>query len=47
MTGIYDLLSEEAVKKAVIDTVPKRFTDLNVKAFEMGLEAGKNAKPEG
>ena len=46
MTGIFDLLSEEAVKKAVIDTVPKRFTDLNVKAFEMGLEAGRNAKPE-
>ena len=46
ITGIYDLLSADAVKKAVIDSVPKRFTELNVKAFERGLEAGKNARPE-
>jgi len=46
VTGIYDLFDEEAVKKAVIDSVPKRFTDLNINAFEKGLEAGKNAKPE-
>ncbi len=46
MTGIYDLLDKEAVKKAVIDSVPKRFTDLNINAFEKGYEAGKNARPE-
>ena len=46
MTGIYDLLDPEAVKKAVIDSVPKRFTQLNVNAFEQGLEAGRNAKNE-
>ena len=46
MTGIYDLLDAEAVKKAVIDSVPKRFTDLNINAFEKGYEAGKNARPE-
>jgi len=46
ITGIYDLLSPEAVKKAVIDSVPKRFTELNVKAFEKGLEAGRNARAE-
>ena len=46
LTGIFDLLDAEAVKKAVIDSVPKRFTELNVTAFEKGLEAGKNAKPE-
>jgi 2-oxoglutarate ferredoxin oxidoreductase subunit gamma len=46
VTGIYDMLSPEAVKKAVIDSVPKRFTELNVKAFEKGFEVGKNARPE-
>ncbi|MBI5001413.1 MAG: 2-oxoacid:acceptor oxidoreductase family protein [Euryarchaeota archaeon] len=46
ITGVYDMLSPDAVKKAVMDSVPKRFRDLNVKAFEMGLEAGKNARPE-
>lgn len=42
-TSIFGLLEPEAVKKAVIDSVPSRFRDLNVKAFEKGLEAGKNA----
>ena len=46
ITGIYDLLDPEAVKKAVVDSVPKRFTELNIKAFEKGFEAGKNAKLE-
>lgn len=46
VTGIVDLLDPEAVKKAVIDSVPKRFTELNINAFERGLEAGKNARPE-
>lgn len=46
ITGIYDLLPPEAVKKAVIDSVPKRFTDLNINAFEKGFEAGRNARLE-
>jgi len=45
-TSIFKLLKPEAVKESVIDSVPKRFTDLNVKAFERGLEAGKNALKE-
>ena len=45
-TSIYGLLKPEAVKESVIDSVPKRFTELNVKAFERGLEAGKNALKE-
>lgn len=44
--SIYDVLSVEAVKNAVINSVPKRFTELNVKAFEKGVEAGKNAREE-
>ncbi len=47
LTGVYDFgVSDEAVKKAVIDSVPKKFMDLNINAFEKGLEAGKNARPE-
>jgi 2-oxoglutarate ferredoxin oxidoreductase subunit gamma len=42
-TSIFGLLDPEAVKKSVIDSVPSRFTELNTKAFEKGLEAGKNA----
>ena len=42
-TSIYGLLKPESVKESVIDSVPKRFTELNVKAFERGFEAGKNA----
>ncbi|MBN2599617.1 MAG: 2-oxoacid:acceptor oxidoreductase family protein [Candidatus Thermoplasmatota archaeon] len=45
-TSIFGLLEPEAVKKAVIDSVPSRFKELNVKAFEQGLEAGKNALKE-
>ena len=45
-TSIYKLLKPESVKESVIDSVPKRFTELNVSAFERGLEAGKNALKE-
>jgi Pyruvate/2-oxoacid:ferredoxin oxidoreductase gamma subunit len=42
-TSIYKLLDKEAVKESVVDSVPKKFTDLNIKAFEKGYEAGENA----
>lgn len=42
-SSIYDILSVDAVKNAVINSVPERFTALNVKAFEKGVEAGKDA----
>jgi 2-oxoglutarate ferredoxin oxidoreductase subunit gamma len=45
-TSIFPVLKPEAVKESVIDSVPKRFTELNIKAFERGLEAGKNAIKE-
>lgn len=45
-TSILGLLEPEAVKKAVIDSVPGRFKDLNIVAFEKGLEAGNNALKE-
>ena len=45
-TSIFGLLDEDAVKKSVLDSVPSRFKDLNEKAYEKGLEAGKNALKE-
>jgi len=42
-TAIFKLLDFDAVKEAVLDSVPTRFKDLNEKAYEKGLEAGKNA----
>jgi len=43
-TSIFGLLDPEAVRKSVLDSVPSRFKELNEKAFEKGLEAGKNAR---
>jgi 2-oxoglutarate ferredoxin oxidoreductase subunit gamma len=45
-TSIFKLLDSDAVKQSVLDSVPSRFKDLNEKAFEKGLEAGKNALKE-
>jgi Pyruvate/2-oxoacid:ferredoxin oxidoreductase gamma subunit len=45
-TSIFKVLKPEAVKESVIDSVPKRFIDLNTKAFERGFEAGQNALKE-
>ena len=41
--AIFGLLDEEAVRKSVLDSVPKRFLELNEKAYVKGLEAGKDA----
>jgi len=45
-TAIFKILDFEAVRKSVLDSVPSKFKDLNEKAFEKGLEAGKNAIKE-
>lgn len=39
-TAVTELLSKEAVSKAVSDSVPPSFRDLNLKAFEKGFEYG-------
>src|SRR5271167_4455736 len=39
-TAVTNLLDPEAVRKAVADSVPPNFLDLNVKAFEKGFEYG-------
>ena len=39
-TAVTRLLEPDAVRKAVADSVPANFRDLNLKAFERGLESG-------
>ncbi|MGC2193577.1 MAG: 2-oxoacid:acceptor oxidoreductase family protein [Terriglobales bacterium] len=39
-TAVTHLLDPEAVRKAVADSVPASFCDLNLKAFEKGYEYG-------
>jgi 2-oxoglutarate ferredoxin oxidoreductase subunit gamma len=39
-TAVTRLVDPDAVRKAVADSVPKSFLDLNIKAFEKGLEYG-------
>jgi 2-oxoglutarate ferredoxin oxidoreductase subunit gamma len=42
-TAVTNLLDPDAVGKAVADSVPASFRDLNLKAFEKGLEYGITA----
>jgi 2-oxoglutarate ferredoxin oxidoreductase subunit gamma len=42
-TAVTHLLEADAVRKAVADSVPASFRDLNLKAFEKGLEYGATA----
>ncbi|HKN35517.1 MAG TPA: 2-oxoacid:acceptor oxidoreductase family protein [Terriglobales bacterium] len=39
-TAVTQLLEKDAVHKAVADSVPSAFRDLNLKAFEQGFEYG-------
>jgi len=39
-TAVTGLLKADAVRKAVADSVPKSFLELNMKAFEKGFEYG-------
>ena len=42
-TAVTNLLESDAVRKAVADSVPASFRELNLKAFERGLEYGITA----
>src|ERR1700746_1813864 len=44
-TAVTKLLTPEAVRKAVADSVPPSFRELNLKALEKGFEYGNNATP--
>ncbi len=43
-TAITDVVSPEAMKKAIPDSVPEKAIPLNLKAFEKGYTYGKNLK---
>ena len=43
-TAVTKLLSADAVRKAVADSVPPSFRELNLKAFEKGYEFGLTAR---
>ena len=43
-TAVTKLLGAEAVRKAVADSVPPAFRELNLKAFEKGFEYGLTAQ---
>ena len=46
VTSIFGIIDVDAMRQSVLDSVPSKFKDLNLKAFEKGLEAGRNAKKE-
>ncbi len=46
-TAVTRLLSADAVRKAVADSVPSAFRELNLKAFDKGYEYGKAALAAG
>jgi 2-oxoglutarate ferredoxin oxidoreductase subunit gamma len=43
-TAVTRLLSADAVRKAVADSVPPNFRELNIKAFDKGFEYGSTAQ---
>jgi 2-oxoglutarate ferredoxin oxidoreductase subunit gamma len=43
-TAVTKLLSADAVRKAVADSVPPNFRELNIKAFDKGFEYGCTAQ---
>jgi 2-oxoglutarate ferredoxin oxidoreductase subunit gamma len=46
VSAITGCVSREAIKKAVLESVPKGTEELNTKALEMGFEAGEKLKGE-
>jgi len=43
-TGVTKIVSYEAMEKGVADSVPKRFLDLNLKAFHKGYEYSTSSR---
>jgi len=46
-TAVTELLGANAVRKAVADSVPPSFRDLNLRAFEKGYEYGVDVLAKG
>ena len=47
LIGLLPLVSVESLRAAVLHRVPKGSEELNLKAFELGLELAREAKPLG
>ena len=46
ITQIFPIISKESMEKAVLSRVPKRFVEMNKKAFKEGVKAGKKILKE-
>ncbi len=46
VTAITNIVSVEAMKKAIPESVPERFAEINLKAFDKGYEYGKKILKE-
>ncbi len=46
ITQIFPIISKESMEKAVLSRVPKRFIEMNKKAFKEGVKAGKKILKE-
>ena len=44
-TAVTKMLEPDAVRKAIADSVPAHFRELNIKAFDKGFEYGTTARP--
>ena len=42
IVGITGVVSEEAIKEAVLDRIPAGTEEMNIKALSAGLKAGKS-----
>jgi len=47
ITEITDMVSQESMKEAVLESIPKGTEEMNLKALDVGIEAGKKAKNAG
>jgi 2-oxoglutarate ferredoxin oxidoreductase subunit gamma len=47
VASVTDIASPEAIKKAVLDSVPKGTEELNERAFETGFQYAQGMVPEG
>jgi len=47
LTAVTEVVSEESMRKAILDRVPKGTEELNMKAFQMGYDYGRGLVGEG
>jgi 2-oxoglutarate ferredoxin oxidoreductase subunit gamma len=47
LTAVTEVVTEESMRKAILDRVPKGTEELNMKAFQMGFDYGRGLVSEG